>query len=124
MSSGDIGELMATLKECDLIIGKLETRTQSLRTEAGHAVGDLREVEYILYRTISVLRRMGLPENVETATQVLGRLLITIRMVHAAFMLMESMTPYGWVLAGIGFVSAGITVISLGDTITNATMGR
>lgn len=108
----------------------MSLKVGTLKVEAGHAAGELREVEYILFRTISILRRMGLPENVQQAIQILAHLVLVTRLAHTAFIMMQSMTPYGWITAGISLASAGITIaatsgmLPMGDTIYGNTVGR
>ena len=124
MSAGEIGEIMGALEECYVLIGKLELKMQTLKTETAHAVGGLREAEYIFYRLSSLLTRIGLPPDMQKAVQVAQHLLLTIRMLHSAIILMEASTPYGWLLAGISIATTGVMAVTTGEMIVDSTMGR
>lgn len=114
MSLGEATELYGTLQEIDVLLGKLAVKTETVKTEAGHAVGQVREVEYIFYRLTSLMSRMGLPPQIDSAIQKLQKMVLTIRMLHTAFILLESTTPYGWIL---GVISIGAVAITSSDYI-------
>jgi hypothetical protein len=82
--------------------------TIGIRADTVQLRGELRELEYLLYRTTSVLGRMGLPENVDAAIATLQRLILTVRMLHTALALLEISTGYGTILGLITL--AGVTV--------------
>jgi hypothetical protein len=92
-----------------------------LRANFSECRGELREVEYLFYRMTSLINKLGLPEDVQQAIQILQRLILTIRMMHSAIILLTSMTPYGEILGTIATISAFAT---MGDTMYEATRGR
>ena len=68
--------------------------------------------ELTLMRTLSLLRRMGLPENIDNAVNSLQRIAITARVAYSTLMILQSSlmaTPLGWVLFGVGAVGMAIT---------------
>lgn len=87
-------------------------------------VAGFRQLERILFRSLSLMRRMGLPENVDEAVSkiqqlifILRSLQITIRLTQAALL---SMGPLGIATAGL----AGIgTLVSIGDFIESDLRG-
>jgi hypothetical protein len=105
MSLGEITELYSTLQEIDVMLSKIEVRTVTLKTEVGHGAGQLREFEYILYRTTALLSRMHLPKEIDSAISMLQRMIITVRILHSSMIMLESTTPYGWILAGLSLLS-------------------
>jgi hypothetical protein len=111
---GEIQQLYSNLQEIDQLIGKLQLRTETLRTESGHAVGNLREMEYIFYRLTALFQRMHLPPNIASAISLLQHMILTVRVLHSAMIMLETSTPYGWALAGIsllsGIIMAGTSV--------------
>jgi len=84
-----------------------------LRANFGQCRGELREVEYILYRTTSLMSRLGLPPEVDYAIQKLERLIMITRMVHSAIALFEMSTPEGWILSIISGIGAVLSATGL-----------
>jgi hypothetical protein len=83
-------------------------KIETLRVETAHATGELRELEYLFYRTTSIFRRMGLPEDVNRALGLLQRMILVARMVHTTMIFLEMSTPYGWTLAMITTVAMAL----------------
>ncbi len=70
----------------------------------------IRQMEALLYRTIGLIRRLGLPEDIENAITRIQRLIMTVRIAHAAMIALHAASgPVGWALAGVGIVSAAWT---------------
>ena len=109
MSLGEIQQLYSNLQEIDVLLNNITAKTDKLKVEAGHARGELREVEYIFYRLTSLLGRMGLPKEIDHAIMILQRLILTIRILHSALIFMQMGTPYGVVLAAFSIMGATIT---------------
>jgi hypothetical protein len=82
-----------------------------LRANFEQATGEFRECEYIFYRLMSVINRMGLSGDAKRDVMILERMIMTVRILHSSFILLSSSTPYGWILgilSGIGgLMSAG-----------------
>lgn len=94
-------------------IQEATAQVDKLRANFGQCRGELREVEYILYRTVSVINRLGLPPEVDQAIQKLERLIMIIRMLHTTFALLELTTPEGQVLAAISGVGLAVSALTL-----------
>jgi hypothetical protein len=109
-SLGDVQQLYSNLQEIELFISKIQIKTETLRVESVHAVGEVRELEYVFYRVTGLMGRMGLPPEVDRAIHVLQRMILIARMLHTTIMMMEMSTPYGWILAA---VTAGGLLISM-----------
>jgi hypothetical protein len=94
-------------------IQEATAQVDKLRANFGQCRGELREVEYILYRTVSLINRLGLPPEVDQAIQKLERLIMIIRMLHTTFALLELTTAEGQVLAAISGVGLAVSALTL-----------
>ena len=83
----------------------------SLEVNVEKAYEDIRKVQTILYRTLSLIRRLGLPEDVEAAIVRLQRLIAVLNTVRLAIIALETASgPYGWAMAGLGLLTTAATV--------------
>jgi hypothetical protein len=94
-------------------IAEATEQVDKLRANFGQARGELREMEYILYRTTSLLNRMGLPPAIDQGIQKIERMIMTIRILHSTMVLFEIGTPEGWILGLISGISAAISISDL-----------
>lgn len=108
MSLAEATALLQTLGDLDKMLSQIETKVQTLHVETGHATGKLREMEYILFRTVSILGRLGLPERLDGALMQIQKMITAVRILHSTMMFLEMGTPYGWALAGVSLVAAGV----------------
>jgi hypothetical protein len=116
VSLGEVSEIYATLQEIDVMLGKMDVKIESLKVEAGHCTSEAREAEYIFYRLTSLMTRMGLPPQINQAMQKIERMILIIRMMHSAFIFLESTTPYGLIL---GILTIGGLAITSTDYVMN-----
>lgn len=106
-----IEPLIATVEWLDVSgIAQYREELKGIRTEVGHVTGEFRELEYLTYRVISVLGRLGLPPKIDACLTKIQQVILAVRLLHTSLMLLESSTPYGWALAAVSLVSAGITI--------------
>jgi hypothetical protein len=84
-----------------------------LRVNIAQARGELREMEYILFRTTSMLNKMGLPPDIQKDIQIFERTIMVIRMLHSTWIYFELGTPIGLILGLIGLASFGLSAGSL-----------
>jgi len=110
MSMAELPGLIAQLKECELLLDRVEVKAETVRVEVGHTRGELREAEYILFRVTSLLGRMGLPPEIDRAIYVVQKLIFTVRMLHYSMMMLEIATPYGWIMFLVGMGGMAITM--------------
>lgn len=92
----------------------------SLEVNVEAAYEDLRRLETILYRSLALMRRFGLPEEVDDAIFKIQRLIAMINMLRltiAAFQ--ATMGPIGWALAFVGAAGTALTVAE-----TSVELGR
>jgi hypothetical protein len=90
-----------------------ETVTFNLELNTEQTFSEIRKLETLLFRSLALARRLGLPEDINEAINRIQRMVMTIRLLHTAMIALEAATgPIGWALAIVGGVSA---VVSMGD---------
>jgi hypothetical protein len=94
------------MSEHESIIFDLDVRVSEMTKS------ELRQLETISYRVISMLRRMGLPEEVNSAIMRIQQLIMTIRLAHTALKALESGTTYGLFM---GALTLGASAFSAYD---------
>lgn len=98
-----------------------ETVIFNLELNVEQALDNARRLEILLYRSLALLGRLGLPENIDQAIAKVQRLVMTIRLLHTAAIALEAASgPIGWALALVGVASA---LLSTGDLIYDVTRG-
>lgn len=87
--------------------------TFNLEIITSGAIDNLRRLEMIAYRSIALLKRFGLPENINQAVIYIQRFVGIVRLLHSALNLLMSTTPFGIlqvVQAGLGVATVGMAV--------------
>jgi hypothetical protein len=123
MSMGEIQQVHEMLIKIDALLTSIETKTESVDKKTKSISGrgsELKEVEYIFYRVTSLMRRMGLPEDVNKAITTLQHAILTVRILTTAIYYLQATTPYGQLMAIVGLATFAFTVV---DTIGYATRG-
>lgn len=78
---------------------------------------ELRRVQTLLYRTLGLIRRLGLPEDMEQAVVLVQRLISAMNQLRlAAIALQVASGPIGWALAAVSAVSAVWTGVEWADS--------
>jgi len=96
--------------------------TFNLELNVESAIDSTRRLETLLYRSLSLLGRLGLPENIDQAIMKVERLVMTIRLLHTAMIALEAASgPIGWALA---IVAGGTALLSMGDLVYDYTRGK
>ena len=83
----------------------------SLQVNIEDAYEEIRRLQTVLYRIMGLLRRMGLPEEIDEAIAKIQRLITilnTLRLTIAA--LHAAAGPIGWLLAGVSMITTGATI--------------
>jgi len=79
----------------------------SLEVNVEKAYEDLRKIQTILFRTLSLLRRFGLPEDIDAFITKLQRAIALLNLYRLTIISVEAASgPFGWALAGIGVATA------------------
>lgn len=90
----------------------------SFEINVKEAYRDIRRIQTILYRTISILRRMGLPEDVEKAITLIQRLITLLNQLRLTMIALESATgPIGWGLALTSLASTAYASATVVDEV-------
>jgi hypothetical protein len=96
----------SNIREARDQVDKLRANIVSIRSE-------VRELEYILYRTTSLLSRLGLPPEVAKVIQEIERMIMTLRILHSTMVYFEMGTPLGWILGAISGISGSIMAFDM-----------
>jgi uncharacterized protein YaaW (UPF0174 family) len=92
----------------------LTVQTEQMETQ-------LRQLETLGFRTLHMLRQLGLPPEADAAIQKMQQLMSVIRMLDLSLRLLESASgPIGWALFAVSAVSTALTV---GNTLYNGSRG-
>jgi len=86
----------------------------TLQLTVDQAVTELRRVQTFAYQTLSLMRKLGLPEDMEEAAVRVQRLIFVMNQARlAAIALHAASGPIGWALAGIGIAATAVTTIEM-----------
>jgi hypothetical protein len=107
-SISDIQQIHGMLQEISRLLDEVDTKTDNVTTKTKTTTEGFRQLEQIAVRYLVLTRRMGLPEDVQQAVDVLMRMIITIRQLQLAASLLMLGTPYGYLMA-----AAGLGIIAL-----------
>lgn len=95
--------------------------TYNLKVDSSKAVKNLLLLQTALYGILGILRRLGMPEEVDAAIIKIQRLIATLNMLRVALYSLEMASgPVGWTMAGIGIAG---TVLSTGDLMYDMSRG-
>ena len=82
----------------------------SLELNLEQAYTDIRRIETVLYRYFALLRRAGLPEELDDAVRKVQTLITIVNQLRLSMIAVHAASgPIGWLLAGIGATSFIIT---------------
>jgi hypothetical protein len=98
-------------------IEEANRQVAGLRANIGGVRGELREAEYILYRTLGTMQRAGLPPALDKAIETIQKVTIAARVLHSTIMYLEMGTPLGWILAIISGFSFAMGASQAYDSI-------
>ena len=111
MSLAETQEIMATLQEIMGLLNGINIRSEKLMDNAPRltrAASTFHEAERLALRWLAIARRMGLPDQVEQATQVLTQLVVMLRMLQISVGLMTG-GGLGALIGLAGIVSVAMT---------------
>jgi len=100
-----------------------ETVSFSLEVNVEKAFQNIRRLQTVLYRSISLARRLGLPEDIEEGIVRVQSLIAYLNALRLALIAVHMASgPIGWALAGIGI--AGVAVSTYEMTQIDARTGN
>ena len=86
----------------------------SLEINVEKAYEDLRKAQTVLYRTLSLVRRLSGDENLDKAIAKIQQTIATINALRLAIAAFQAATgPLGWALALTGAAGAAVTTVDL-----------
>lgn len=78
------------------------------------ATAELRKYSTILYGTLGLARRMGLPEDVDEMITAIQRLIAQLNMLrHTMILLQTASGPIGWALALLSVTGTVLTMMDV-----------
>ncbi len=87
-----------------------------IRASTQRINSDLREVEYILFRSLSLMGRLGLPPDIDAAINKIQRVIYLLRVMHSTMMFLSRSTWYGLAL---GILTGGAGIIATVDLMND-----
>ena len=86
------------------------------------ATNQIRSLERMLFRALSLARRMGLPEDISQGIDAIQRMITTVRMLRLSLLALQAASgPVGWATAlmglTIGMAEAGELTVDLPSKI-------
>lgn len=101
-----------------------ETVSFSLEVNVEEAMTNLRRALTLLYRTLGLMRRLGLSENMEFAVTTMQRTIAVMNQLRlAALALQAASGPIGWALAAVGIAGTVVSGVDLGNNIYDGMRG-
>lgn len=98
-----------------------ETVSFSLEINVQQAYTEIRRLQTLLYRTLGLVRRFGLPENAEAMITQIQRLITLLNSLRLSLIAVQMAAgPVGWALAGVSLLATAMTA---GDFIENDMRG-
>ena len=92
--------------------------TFDLAVNVERAIDNCKRVESLVFRTISLMRRIGLPENIDEAIAKVVHLAAVLNSLAAAMTAVQAASgPYGWAFAAVGLAATGISMWSFIDSV-------
>lgn len=84
-----------------------ETISFSLELNVEEAYTEIRRLQTLIYRTIGLIRQMGLPEEADEMLMKIQMIIAQINTLRLAIMALQAASgPIGWALFGVGLATA------------------
>lgn len=104
-------------------IDEMRQKIQDLTGDIQDTTVELRQLEALMFRYVALIRRVGLPENMQRGMQDMLRLIAVIRSVHHTLIMLQAAlaaTPgIGWLYAiaaiGSSAFMASDLMLSMGE---------
>ena len=95
------------MSEEHLVTFNLELNVEQTYTE-------IRRLQTLLFRTLGLLRRLGLPEEIDRALAIIQRTIMAARLLYTSLLALEAASgPLGWALAIVGVTTAAVSVADI-----------
>lgn len=81
-------------------------------------ISNVRQIEGLLVRTLGYLQRLGLPQDVNRAINVIQRITQVLRIAHTALIAVSlAEGPTGWWRAGLALAGTAFAAVGAGQDI-------
>jgi len=88
----------------------------SLQLTVEDAVSNIRQLQTVAYQTLTLLKRMGLSEDINDAITKIQRIISVLNSARLAMIALQAATgPMGWALAGVGLVATGFQAYDMAE---------
>jgi hypothetical protein len=117
MSLAQTQELMRTMQELMTLLNGVEARTAKITSDmpqTKQSLATFSQLERVAVRYLALAKRMGLPDNVTQAVDVLSRLVVMARMAQMSFDMLMMGTPFGWAMGLAGLAMTTVSVVDFG----------
>lgn len=89
--------------------------TFNLELNVEKAIDNARRLETLMFRSLGLARRLGLPDDINQAIYTVQRWVMAIRMAHTAMVMLQAARmaagdPIAWAMALVGGASAAMTM--------------
>jgi hypothetical protein len=74
------------------------------------SMSDLRKVELVLTRVLSLLNRMGLQGQAAEVIAKLQQIIMTVRILHSALLALQRGTMFGNIIGLLSVATAGVSI--------------
>jgi len=93
----------------------------SLEINVEEALTNIRRAQTLLFRTLALMQRLGLPENIQAAVTQIQRLISIMNQLRlAAIALQAASGPIGWGLAAVGVATTIASGVSFADGVADS----
>ena len=117
MSLAETQQIFIMLTEIEQILGRIDVKAADTEEKLQRVATQTIMLQQALMKTITILRRLGLPEEINSAIIKLQRIIAIanqLRLVIYALNAAMAGTPAGAILAGLGLIMVALDV---GDII-------
>ena len=115
MSAGEADELVIVLHECKVLLAAIDLRMGELthRVERTEVFITMQQALRLAWRFQALLRRLGLPEDLDNAIRILNTFTRTVMYAYFASNLLMGTTLYNIGAGMIGMTVAAINLTSM-----------
>lgn len=117
-SLSDIQQMHNMLQEMDRMLSRINTGLNDAELNAQKAQAQFRQLESVALRYLVIAQRIGLPPDVNTAIQLISRMIIAVRQLEQTMILAQAALagagPIGWAVLGASAAYTALSFYSIG----------
>ena len=109
-SLSDIQQIHGMLQEISKLLDEVDTKTDNVTKKTGASTESFRKLEMVALRYLTIVRQLGLPEDVNQAIQTVASLIVILRQLQMTINIIQvGMGPIGWASLA---ASGALTIMS------------